>query len=67
MFDYILMMTPAKLRKELTHSCAIDPSLAGKIEAEVKFEPRWSKMSTMQYALVAAAWARINERETKNV
>jgi hypothetical protein len=53
----ILKMSPATLRRTLTHEMAIDKELSGKIEAEIAFEPRWSRMSAIQYTLIALAWA----------
>jgi hypothetical protein len=53
----ILKMSPATLRRTLTHEMAIDKKLSGKIEAEVAFEPRWSRMNAIQYTMVALAWA----------
>ena len=53
----ILKMSPATLRRTLTHEMALDKELSGKIEAEVDFEPRWSRMSTIQYTMIALAWA----------
>lgn len=52
-------MRPRDLRTWLTKRMAADSSLPEKITGLVGFAPRWSAMSTLQYAQVAIAWASL--------
>ena len=57
----IMKMSPGMLRRELSALCAIEPEMAGKIEAEIGFTPIWTKMSAIQYAQLATAWAKLED------
>jgi hypothetical protein len=62
----ILHMRPNALRAWLTRRMAADPTLADKIAAIVGYAPRWSTLSTIQFAQVALAWASLTTASVSN-
>lgn len=59
-------LTPKQLKLAVTKSIANDYSLADKIRKALGFEPRWSRMSVIQLAMLQQAWEKLmSEREDK--
>ena len=63
----ILAMRPATLRYALTRRLAIDEQLPGLIANLCGFQPRWYRLSTIEIAMVALAWAICEETDIRNV
>lgn len=58
----ILSMSPNAMKRTLSSICALEPEMADKIETVLGFAPRWSKMTTIQYALIALAWIYLESK-----
>jgi hypothetical protein len=59
-------MRPATLRYALTQRLAIDTNLPGMIADLCGFQPRWYRLSTVELAMVALAWAICEETDIRN-
>jgi len=57
----ILNLRPNDLQKALTKRMASDTILAEQISKMVGYIPRWYKLSAIEYAQIALAWASLEE------